>query len=1106
MIRNLSLLIIFPLIVTNLIHSNIVALNPAETSSISFSEPVRFSELSIEQNAISNAVPLYVDHDNLGLVYVSSSSDKLDSLILIMSSDGGESWHTKYHITSFVRLHDSGSWSLTGTITRSGRIIIVYTITDGSTVHSTQIIYSDDQESTWSPPQNLFAAVRIAQPVISVSPSNKLSVVGFSDYLFSSEDEGENWEARRIGVSSKHLLMLSDSNFLAFYEAVAGSISSIYLRASDDNGDSWDTPVKITPDTLSASRPRVITDKDGSMYIFYEVENEIQPGSMTFKYRNIHYQISEDEGSTWSSPEWVTRYPGNDLYPEVTMSSGMPFVSFISDRWYGNNQIWLSKIGITEDNNSPPTIYQYFVFVSDRSISVRAYVAGYQDIASVYAHLTVNDLDEYEYLMVYSENNNNWHADTGPFAYGDKISVYISVTDEAENIIISESIIRSIPIPIETAWLSGGSLQNWYSNRGVEIEHGFQNVSQYGMRWPAIYPYQDMQVSKGLWIGARNFVDENENYSPHKVVHTGPRVSGENVFYPIEFKLIGRFEQPEVYVNGMPAGPVDISELDEVDPTIPADRMILNTVNTQLGLTMERRIYQFGNEWHDNYHLIEYTFTNTGNVNANQNIELPDQTLEDVMVFFQYRLAPVRETRYLIANHTGWGRNTIIDARGVPGIDPDDVSFRAQFVWHGYDPTKNVPYDNTGAPIFYPDTPGFIDQADTIGRLGAPHFGGVVTIHADGSVTDQNNDLSQPSTTHHFGSDVALNSGNDPFNSTRMEVEYEMMTSGHANPRHAYIVEPGGNFAVQRANPNLGTSGGFSIANGYGPYTIGPGESVKIVVAEGVSGLGREAAINIGKQYKDSDADDNMTIVYMGEEMTKNQWVMTGRDSLFQTFERAIANYNNGYAIPRAPLPPRSFDVNKVDETFQLQWSVFENASEDISGFEIYRTSDKYYNEYEKVYSAASDEREWIDTNVERSKRYFYYILSVSDENGIDGNGFIPPDKLRSNRYYTQTYEPALLTSARIDDLFPGKYFLAQNYPNPFNPATTIRYSIAHQEQVLIKIYDLLGREITTLVENTQLPGTHEITFDASQLPSGVYIYRMQVGEYVETKRMTFIK
>jgi hypothetical protein len=124
------------------------------------------------------------------------------------------------------------------------------------------------------------------------------------------------------------------------------------------------------------------------------------------------------------------------------------------------------------------------------------------------------------------------------------------------------------------------------------------------------------------------------------------------------------------------------------------------------------------------------------------------------------------------------------------------------------------------------------------------------------------------------------------------------------------------------------------------------------------------------------------------------------------------------YQEPR--LPPRSFDVNKVDETFQLQWSVFENASEDISGFEIYRTSDKYYNEYEKVYSAASDEREWIDTNVERGKRYFYYILSVSDDNGIDGNGFIPPGKLRSNRYFTQTYEPALLTSARIDDLYPG--------------------------------------------------------------------------------------
>ncbi len=95
-----------------------------------------------------------------------------------------------------------------------------------------------------------------------------------------------------------------------------------------------------------------------------------------------------------------------------------------------------------------------------------------------------------------------------------------------------------------------------------------------------------------------------------------------------------------------------------------------------------------------------------------------------------------------------------------------------------------------------------------------------------------------------------------------------------------------------------------------------------------------------------------------------------------------------------------------------------------------------------------------------------------------------------------------------VDDLLiiPEVYSLAQNYPNPFNPATKIRYSIPQSSQVQIKVFDMLGNEIETLVNEEKPVGSYEVGFDATGLPSGTYFYRLQAGNFVETKKMTLIK
>jgi hypothetical protein len=83
---------------------------------------------------------------------------------------------------------------------------------------------------------------------------------------------------------------------------------------------------------------------------------------------------------------------------------------------------------------------------------------------------------------------------------------------------------------------------------------------------------------------------------------------------------------------------------------------------------------------------------------------------------------------------------------------------------------------------------------------------------------------------------------------------------------------------------------------------------------------------------------------------------------------------------------------------------------------------------------------------------------------------------------------------------------MSQNYPNPFNPNTTISYSIPSSSFVQLKIFNIIGQEIATLVNEEKLAGNYEVNFDASNLPSGVYIYKMNAGSYVQTRKMILLK
>jgi len=92
------------------------------------------------------------------------------------------------------------------------------------------------------------------------------------------------------------------------------------------------------------------------------------------------------------------------------------------------------------------------------------------------------------------------------------------------------------------------------------------------------------------------------------------------------------------------------------------------------------------------------------------------------------------------------------------------------------------------------------------------------------------------------------------------------------------------------------------------------------------------------------------------------------------------------------------------------------------------------------------------------------------------------------------------------DEISPVQFTLSQNYPNPFNPSTRIEYAISTTQFVSLKVYDVLGNEVTTLVNEEKAAGSYEVDFNATGLPSGVYFYRLQSGSKVETKKMLLLK
>jgi hypothetical protein len=191
------------------------------------------------------------------------------------------------------------------------------------------------------------------------------------------------------------------------------------------------------------------------------------------------------------------------------------------------------------------------------------------------------------------------------------------------------------------------------------------------------------------------------------------------------------------------------------------------------------------------------------------------------------------------------------------------------------------------------------------------------------------------------------------------------------------------------------------------------------------------------------------------------------------------------YGMYIVPVELTSFSAQVIKDGVELHWSTATETNN--QGFEVERMSAG--GKFEQIgyiagFGTTTESKAYSFTDINLEAGKYTYRLKQIDFNG--------------------SYEYS--NEINVDVTLPLEYTLEQNYPNPFNPSTTIKYSVAEDGFVKLAIYNMLGEEVATIVNNVQKAGRYEVTFNANKLSSGVYVYRIEATNFTAVKKLMLLK
>ena len=634
---------------------------------------------------------------------------------------------------------------------------------------------------------------------------------------------------------------------------------------------------------------------------------------------------------------------------------------------------------------------------------------------------------------------------------------------------------------------------------------------------------------QGSWMGTKDWTDEDGQYWPVKLAGSACVTHDEVLSQfaipddeAVTIRQYWRYNPPTIVVDGVIQSDPFPLKGEEVNPSKiqgTADVMLESQMRTAMGVSIHQRVLAWSQKNHDDYIIWDWTFTNTGNIDRDDEIELPDQTLKDWYFMRQlHGTQPNRKTEW-----NSWYGEHLSDTMRITYTYPQRQ--------------RASSYDNQGDP-----------RSD--GYLRGPRYAGETVLHVDKSPTDNSDDPSQPQM-HCIGNPDVYATRNhwgmlSPVERTYI---YNMMINGF---REEYGTEymhekypdadiyPGTHHEVRPDERGVKFVEDFPwfywhalTQYSHGPYTLAPGEDIRMVRAKGVGTISKEKSWELGTAWNNKmdiepppgcvfGVTDNLPpqyklypALYAADSRSsdynnwaKDCWVMTGKDSLFNNAWAAQWNCRNDYNIPVAPPPP-SVEIASRPDRIDVIWGNESESASDFAGYRVYRAiGDPYYSaeggviigKWECIFeTTGTGTHSYSDTDAERGQAYFYYVTAFDDGVGniADVNG--KKEVLESGKYLNMTTRGAYLTRPA------GTLSTVRVVPNPFNISAKELQYVGEPDKIMflnipgyctIKIYTESGDLVKTLYHTDgsgdeswgDLVIEHSTTETGQLIVSGIYI------------------
>ena len=624
----------------------------------------------------------------------------------------------------------------------------------------------------------------------------------------------------------------------------------------------------------------------------------------------------------------------------------------------------------------------------------------------------------------------------------------------------------------------------------------------------------DMLTANSIIIGvARTWTDPSGVTRDIQIAQIGRQKFSdiELVTPPVSgaFNRAFRNAFPQKVIDGRNLTPI-LAQNDPVQASTPADQIIYAHLNTWTGIDIERWAYAFAADQHDDYVILEYVFTNTSS-----------ETMNGVYFGLQ---SETHASSYFPSDL--WGDYYGATYANYVNGDASADSMRAYYSWDGDQTSTQSTIDTRAKP-----DPQW-------GNFQEPQYFGHVVLHADATASDESDDPAKPQKAGWSQRELAPD-----LNVAGHEDIYSYLADGWSldNDNYSITVDADGNEVVTRDGPyrildptiDVNSDTQFDPLTeqektalfSFGPYTLAPGEDVRVVTALVGGHIPYRWAIDLGRAYANGNTQQfalvplpyDIADPFTGEllaqqgttvdKATKNAVLDLSQKYFFQHASRAINTWKTGtvrsgigsFNIPLAPAAP-SLTATSENDQIRLEWG--QEAESDmqagpIVGYNVYRefnrpaalelpTDTLFLIEAE----LPAGTFEYVDTEVTRGEDYYYYVTAVSAD-GIESSRF-------QNRTGTAA-DKVLEAVAPTRSPDPNWKDEVVVVPNPFHIQGAFNYDEERRINFLnlpayanIHIYTMTGDRIQTLEHDTNTGDQdweRQESFSTLEIVSGIYLY-----------------